>query len=185
MNSKNSSLADPLDSRKPLSKLSCPLASLWPGLCPRVSQPRWACKEKESGSCRFICTWIIEQQDFVRTVGHPNCPRALGFRARETRSRRGGSKVTCGAFHTDRVINLDKDAISSTCSLSTSVSRRDTPSFFPRVVFFGAGGGPWWQIQQGQNRFSCTSFLENSMVWIQLEGAWDQEGCLSGAKVRV
>lgn len=91
---------------------------------------------------------------FIRAAGHPNCPGASDFRARETQSRRGwgwgggggGAKATCGASHASGVIHLDRDTISSTCSLSTSASWKDTPSLFPGGVFFGTGGGPWCQM---------------------------------------
>lgn len=62
-----------------------------------------------SGSCRFICTWIIGHWDFVRAVRHPNCPGASGFGAGETRGGGwggGGAKATCGASHADGAINL-------------------------------------------------------------------------------
>lgn len=45
-----------------------------------------------SGSCRFICTWIIGHWDFVRAVRHPNCPGASGFGAGETRGGGWGGR---------------------------------------------------------------------------------------------
>lgn len=84
-------LQTPADSRKPLAQASCPtLLSLFPGPGPGVSQPRFICGEEESGSCRFICTWIIKHQDFIRAVGHSNCPGVWNLRVRETQSRVGG-----------------------------------------------------------------------------------------------
>lgn len=78
---------------------------------------------------------------FIRAAGHPNCPGASDFRARETQGRMRGAKATCGVSHTSGVIHLDGDTISSTCSLSTSASRRDTPAL---PLSWGCVLWNWW-----------------------------------------
>lgn len=76
----------------------------------------------------------------------------------------GGAKATCGVSHTSGVISLDRDTISSTCSLSTS-------AFWGGHTLCLSGGyvlwNWWWNpvaysARPGQS--SHISCLENSMV---------------------
>lgn len=76
--------------RLPRTPALSPL-SFSPGLAPEFHSPDGLAGKGGSGSCRFICTWIIEHWDFVRAVGHPNCPGASGFRAGEMWSGGGGA----------------------------------------------------------------------------------------------
>lgn len=139
--------------------------------CLSVAWPQpWSFTTQMCLQGRGIWVLQIHLQLDHQTVGfHKSCwtsklSWSLGLQSQGDTEQGGGAKATCGASHISGVINLDRDTISSTCSLSTSVSWRDTPWLFPGGVFFGTGGGFWWLIRQVQDRSSHIYFLENSMV---------------------
>lgn len=183
-------LQTPTDPSKPLAQASCPPVSLSLSCLAPALEFHNTDGLAGKGNLGLVDSSALESSnivggvDFVRAVGHANCPGILGFKARGDTERWGagrwGGKATS---HVDQIINPQGDTPSSTCSLSTRTSRRNPPSLFP-------GGCILWSLVDlavdwspvGQDRANHI-LLENSMVGAQLKGAW--EGSSSGVRVRL